>query len=322
MVSCSRRPAAYIFLSLLLAFCASGQTENNDTDPKLVSPGPPALFGFDMFTVTETDIKDTKTAIEFYLKELGKNIQVSGDTFANAKSRIYENYHDMARDVKNGTLSLGHVSALHYLQMGIESCTELSYSSKVGGSRFRKYYLITQADSAIDDISQLEHKSIALMKTNNMGDLYLDVELLKRGKKEAPQFFSTITEKRLFSQVVLSVFFGQTDAGLCTDASFETAVELNPQVGKKLKIVSESPSMLNMVGFYRNDWNPRYKEIAMEEALSLKNTEYGRMVLVLFHIDDLEQIQAHDLDSLKELLRNYKQLGGQDTSFTSHVDTQ
>ena len=272
----------------------------------------PVIFGFDLYTITETDIKDTKAAIQYCMKELGKNIQVK------VESRVYDNYKTIISDLKSGNLDVGNVSPIHYLHINSEVETDLAYGESTAGSKFRRYLLVTHADSMIDNIDMLENKSIAAMKTNEMGLLYLNNLLLEHGKKESGQYFSSIVDKRLFSQAIFAVFFGQVDACLTTEAAFNAAVELNPQLGRKLKIIAVSPELLSMVAFFRNDFPDDYRERTWEVVYHLDDTEYGRQVLMLFHIDGLVPITKDDLKSLVDMIDEYKKLGGKDANF--HID--
>ena len=56
------------------------------------------------------------------------------------------------------------------------------------------------------------------------------------------------------SQAILPVFFKQAEAALVTRATFDTAVELNPQLGAALRTLSRSPQLIPAVAAVRPAW--------------------------------------------------------------------
>ena len=53
-------------------------------------------------------------------------------------------------------------------------------------------------------------------------------------------FFKEIQDAKTESQAILDVFFSKSDACLVARHVFEDAIELNPAIGKKLKIIHHS----------------------------------------------------------------------------------
>jgi hypothetical protein len=63
--------------------------------------------------------------------------------------------------------------------------------------------------------------------------------------------FSAISEADNPSRAVLQVFFHQADACLVTAGIFKIASEMNPQVGRELRVLVESPKVVPGLFFFR-----------------------------------------------------------------------
>ena len=127
---------------------------------------------------------------------------------------------------------------------------------------------------------------------------------------EAPGFFSSIVDKRKSSQAVLSVFFRQTDACIATSEAFDIMVALNPQVGRRLKVIASSPEIVCTVSFFRKGYCEKTKAVIRNGAANLENTVEGQQLLILFKLTGIFFLKDSDLDSFRVLLNEYRQLKG------------
>jgi ABC-type phosphate/phosphonate transport system substrate-binding protein len=147
-----------------------------------------------------------------------------------------------------------------------------------------------------------------VFKDDDIGALYLNTILLKQKLGEAKDFFGQIEGKSRASQIVLPVFFGQADACVINDVSFKTMVEMNPQLGKDLKILSSSPDLLVGMGVFRKGMPSDLKERIITVAKGLKTQPRGKQVLLLFKMEDLDVIRESDLTATRELVAEYDRI--------------
>jgi ABC-type phosphate/phosphonate transport system substrate-binding protein len=155
----------------------------------------------------------------------------------------------------------------------------------------------------------LKNKNLSIVKINNLGLIYLDVYLLQAGFPDAERFFNAIQYKSKESQAILAVFFGQAEACLVTDAAFNTMKELNPQVGRKLRVMAESPDVVDAVGFFRKDYPQDHKKTAIKGMHGgIKSHERGKQIMLLFNVDQMDPIGEADIDSVRKLLAGYDRL--------------
>ena len=178
------------------------------------------------------------------------------------------------------------------------------------GKKFVKFLVLADTEDLKNGLAGLKNKKLSVLKSNAMGTMFLDTHLMKAGFSASDVFFSSIQERGKESQAILDVFFGQAEVCIVTDAAFNTMKEMNPQVGRKLRIIAESPELISSIGFFRPDWPPDYKKRVIEGMRSdaLKRHERGRQIMLLFNIEKIDLITDDQLESTRKLLADYDRL--------------
>jgi ABC-type phosphate/phosphonate transport system substrate-binding protein len=184
----------------------------------------------------------------------------------------------------------------------------LSLGQVRGGKVSLKYLLLTSANSGYTQLRDLKDKKLFLPKEDDIAALYLSTLLLKNRLGEAKNFFSSVEEKTKPSQVVLSVFFGQADACVTTDVTLKTMIELNPQLGKILKVMSSSQELVTSVAVFRRSVSADIQKKTVDIGVKLQDNPRGRQVLLLFKIDGLVPLKESDLTGIKDLVSEYDRL--------------
>ncbi len=260
-------------------------------------------MGFDISYISdrELDLKDVKAAMDLWVTNLASKIKLAGENY------FYLNTASIVQDFNDGKLDLVTTTSLNYIQIAPDIDAELGYGQVKNGKKTHKYILLTHRKSDFNRIEDLKNKRLALKTGNNTGRLFLNTLLLRENLKEVDDFFS-VKEKKKFSQAVLAVFFGNTQACITTDTVFKTMVELNPQVGRRLKIMAASPEIMNNVSFFRRGYEERAKGLINSAIPNLKKNVQGQQILMLFNIDSIFQLKESDLNPLKSLLNEYDAL--------------
>ncbi len=254
---------------------------------------------------SEVGLKDIQAAWDVWYEEIAKKSGIASPNF------FYHDLNSLVKDVNDGKIDLINTTSLNYLRMRPEIAKNMDsdiYGVVRGGSRTHRYLLLVRSDERFSHVRELQNTTLILKKGDDTGRFYLNTLLLKNGQAEADRFFMKIQETRAFSQAILSLFFQKGQACMTTEAVFKTMVELNPQVGWRLKILHTSPEIVNGVFFFHKQIDQKAKEIIVKEVLNLEETTYGQQVLMLYKIDRLIQFKASDLDPMKALLQEYEDL--------------
>jgi len=266
-------------------------------------PNNPRLFiGYSSKTFLDVDMKDAVAALDVWVNEL------SAKEGFIAQNKIYEDLSLLVKDFQQGNLDFGIVKSLDYLKIRKGLHSELAMTYMKGGKKTIRYYILVRYDSGITGIHGLRNKRLSMRRGDDMGLLFMNTLLLKNRQPEADKSFSYIDNKIRSSQVILSVFFGQSDVCITTDVAYRTMIELNPQVKENLKIISSSDELVEGVNFFRKDYDEHNKKIVLDRSQTLKDTARGKQILLLFKIDKVALVGEKDLDTVKSLVSEYEML--------------
>ena len=175
-----------------------------------------------------------------------------------------------------------------------------------------KYVLLVHQDSGINRIEDLRGRSVKFWKNSRMSlsSAWLDITLLSEGCPRVAEFCRVTRDSKL-SNVVLPVFFRQSDACVVTRSGFEAMSELNPQVSQRLKVLAASVELVTSGFCFRRDYHGPLHETVVTEMKQLVATPAGRQVQTLFQFGSLESIPVSCLDSALELLTTHERLCGE-----------
>ena len=258
--------------------------------------------GYTTTSLPDVDIKDATAALNIWIKEVGEK-----EGF-QTKSVLYENADALIQDFAAKKLDIAFLRTLEYLAAGRKIDAEIRQASTKNGKTTVKYLLVVPSDPRHMQIKDLKGTRLAILKNNDLGMMFLNTQLLKSKLSEAKGFFSEIQEKSKESQVLLSVFFGQSDACLVTDASYKTMAELNPQIGQKTKIIVTSTELSEIVNFMQKKLDEGAKEKIIQASMRLKETERGKQMLILFNTDGVVRASDEKLETAIQLLAEYEKL--------------
>jgi phosphonate transport system substrate-binding protein len=86
-----------------------------------------------------------------------------------------------------------------------------------------------------------------------------------------------------------------------TRRGFQTLAELNPQVGKELRVLAASPDLIATVFCFRAEFKSSEMDRIVDALRNFHLTAAGRQVLTVFQSDRLQEIPATALASARRL---------------------
>lgn len=115
-----------------------------------------------------------------------------------------------------------------------------------------------------------------------LADAWLTVLLAREGLGLPQRVLGRIQRHTKATQAVLPVFFGQADACIVSRAALETMAEMNPQVGKKLRVLEKAPKLASGFLACRRQYPAQARNHLLEKAMQTKDSAGGRQVMTLF----------------------------------------
>lgn len=269
-----------------------------------ITPKPDLRVAYSTKVFPDLDARDVTAAMQLYINELAKQVGYHAD------GQVYDSTESVIKEIRAGNFDFIALSSVAYLRIRDRVDTELALGQVKGGKMTSRYLLVVAAQSPYQKIRDLRNKRINLLKGDDIGPLYLSTVLLKHKLPEMKKFFFSVEEKNKPSQLVLPVFFGQSDACVITDVAFENMVEMNPQLGKGTRVIASSDEMVDTVTVFRKTLKEDTKQKVMKAGTTLKRNPRGQQILTLFRTEDLTPLKEADLEGIRHLVVEHDRLRG------------
>lgn len=167
--------------------------------------------------------------------------------------------------------------------------------------------LVRSADN-IKSIKDLRGKRLSMRNTQDMEKLFLNTMLLENQESELDSFFAENINPKNINTGIMDVFFGRSDITLVRESEYKTAMELNPQLAKKLTILAQSEPLLGLVAGAKISMPNKSHQSAMQSLIDLSSTEKGKQLMRIIHAESFEEVSSKDLENVRDLLKRYKTL--------------
>jgi hypothetical protein len=171
----------------------------------------------------------------------------------------------------------------------------------------RKFYIVVNKKSEISSIEQLKGKVMGLLEFDSMQELYLDGMTLQKYQKQSKQFFSRKQYYPKSSRALLKLFFNKIDACIVSERSWNTAVEINPQLKRNLQIIDISPEIFPTITLIlthkkSSELAKLYEKFAVASRMNAKT----KQVLMMYQAAESQKLNVADLKPLRDFYNQYR----------------
>jgi len=216
----------------------------------------------------------------------------------------YNSISDLLQDVRKNKIEVISFPSLTYFKSGINDYFYPALTiSKSLESKYEKY-LIISSEKAEENIEKLKNAEIYTPK------LYTDEMLITWLKSkfninnsQKKNNIKIINTTKTEIQLINSVFFNTINYAAVSEASFQLAKELNPQIKNKVKVLSVSPDFLYIIISFNRKIKDYVAEKIMNLCLNIHKSVDGRQILNLVQAEKFYSINESDLDETKKLVR-------------------
>jgi hypothetical protein len=225
---------------------------------------PTITVGFTAAMISEMNRNDAAASIAVLAEMIIKKRAIQ----AIPKAEIYEDLSLLRKAIKSGDADVVSLRVDEYLEMEPDGTLEPAFVGIRDGSWAEQYLLLTHAQNGIRDLPDLHAKSLILLtgRRTGLAGIWLDTVLRESDFPESTRFFSEIRESTKVSKTILPVFFRQGDACLVTRSGLNTMATLNPQVGRQLIVLKQSPAVLPSLVCLRRNMDSNLSFIATAQA--------------------------------------------------------
>lgn len=143
---------------------------------------------------------------------------------------------------------------------------------------------------------------------------WLSTMLAASNLPQAERFFGSITPCDKVNQVVLPVFFRHADGACLERQNWETAVELNPQLGRNLHILSVSPKVIPIAICFRRNLNANARTACVDAMLRIASSTAGKQITAFYGAHGFATRPTSCMNGTLELVRQYERISAQQSN--------
>jgi hypothetical protein len=259
-------------------------------------------------TLAGSNINDARAAYLLWINEASRQF---GHQTAEVVPQVFIPSEEMIRGIRQGQIDCYGVTALEFAKVvDLTDPSVLVFQDYLADGI--EYLLLVPGASPARNISDLRgaqilshlHRDLVLLPA------WLDTMLAANNLPSAEHFFRSISPHDKVNQVVLPVFFRRADGACLARRSWETAVELNPQLGRELRVLAMSPKIIPItIGFRRNsDSNSR--RALIDSMLRISNSPAGKQMSAFYGARRFVTRPASAMKGTLEMVRQFERLAG------------
>jgi phosphonate transport system substrate-binding protein len=276
-----------------------------DTSPKGAGgKDTPIVIGYSSQVFYNVDPRDAIGVTKVWLRLADSKLNNTRETSVV----FYKDLPDAEKALANSEVDILVLLPEEFISLRDRNPLVPVLSTDYGRHFYDELLLLVRKESGITQIGQLRGKQMRL-ESGQKGTTpmqWLNSYLRTRSLPEAPQFFGSISTFPKVSQVIMPVFFGHADACLASRSSFETMSELNPQLGRQLRILERSPGFATGIIAVRKDIRNPARDALVETLKEMDLDPKGKQLLTLFRINRLVSYKPEHLSSVEKVLRENK----------------
>lgn len=286
------------FVALLCAFSLFG------FQPALAGDSQAALrVGFHAKSFPDFSTEDIEISIKMLAEELGKNIGV--DTHVS----IYQDIKAMSRDFEQGTINFVVASSILLVS---------EFDTRLFGNGFRfarseqpeRFLVLGRIKPGFKTFQDYRNKRLVLAQYNPMADLYIDLLSRTYFHQDYRNGFKELPREKNAHQQILKLFFDQADLTCVYQHSYDTAIEMNPQLKNRVQILTTLENVLIGLAYIHKDAPDFLQKQLIDNAVQLTNYPLGQQLITLFNSNRVIQSTPADLDASKRIYDQYRRLLG------------
>ncbi len=263
---------------------------------------PAMTMGIYLPVVRDVPRKDVEVSLNFWILEMAKDANLGFNPV-----HFYTDLGEMKRDFESATINFVVAPALSVARLfRMDDLAD-------GFTAYRQVpddlILVVRRDAGIRTPADLPGKRMALLKDDELSDVYLDTLMLNAGKSGTADLMSVTREERS-KNLIYRLFFNKADATLIYRNSYDTAVALNPQVAATLQILDgfTFKTQAPYTALFSKRVTPEDREVITRSALKVDNSPRGQQVVAIYQADHMARTRVADLLPYQQLLQDHQAL--------------
>jgi hypothetical protein len=257
--------------------------------------------GCSLDTLFGANLNDARAAYKIWSQEV---INTMSEKAVELIPGIFVPSDQMEQMIRQGTIDMFGIMAWEYAKVAnfVEPSAVLLDEGIANGM---EYVLLVHNASPYTKLSDLHGCHIAIHHNQRMALLpaWMDNMLAAENLPLMNTFFSQRMTRDSVTQVVLPVFFRRMDVAALLRRDYETAVEMNPQLGKELHALVISPNLIPIVCCFHKNCNKNGMKQILSVMSRAESLPSGQQIEALYQSRRLVTRPASCMNLTVNMLR-------------------
>jgi phosphonate transport system substrate-binding protein len=257
-------------------------------------------------TLAGANVADARAAYKVWLNEVHRQW---GYSTAEAVPEVFIPSEDLVQRVRQGTLDCYGVTALEFAKL-VDLTDPDSLVIQDYLAEGIEYVILVHSGSRFNQLADLRgaHFLYHLHRDMVLLPAWLRTMLAAHNLPEPDSFFASQKFNDSLNQVVLPVFFRRVDAACLARRSWDTAVELNPQLGRDLHALAVSPKVIPIVFGFRRTTTANARKSLIDSIQHISTVPAGREIVALYQSDQFVVKPVSVMKGTLEMVSQYERL--------------
>ena len=268
-------------------------------------------FGFYTKDLGKSKFSEMDESLKRWMETIKSKTTVTLLASAHLKSTFYETKKSLTEGILSNKVDFMNFSTRDFYDLDLhENVIPMLAASKSKESKFEKYLLIANKNSAVNDISKLRNAQIVIPSSfsSDLIKIWLRVILKNKSKRSDVVSVEIVESDKKENETLFGIFFKKIEFAVVKEDSYLIACEINPQIKRNTKVIVSSPGYINMFLARRKGLDPKiYKEV-IKIGLNLDETIEGKQILNLMQMSKMHAVNLADLKDTQTLIMQYEKL--------------
>jgi ABC-type phosphate/phosphonate transport system substrate-binding protein len=288
-----------------------GQTSARPIGTRTISAQPdsehPLLVAVSVETLAGANVTDARAAYKVWIKEIATTLGISS---MQTVPEVFVPSDEIVRLIRHGDIDLFGITAAEYAKV-VEFVDPSSLLVEDYLSNGMEYVLVVHNASPFKKLSDLRgtHLAIHTHRDMNLAPAWIGNLLAADNLPRMDSFFGEQAAHGSVTQVVLPVFFRRMDAACLARRYFETAVELNPQLGKDLHALATSPKVVPIALCFHKHCTPEAEQLLKDAIGRSAKLPAFQQIAALYQSRVLVSRPSSCMNVTLDMLHQYARVG-------------
>lgn len=259
-------------------------------------------FGFLTNFELLNNFGDARETLATWIEGIGEKRQITVDIeFYDDANLLYNDYISG----KVNMIILDYGTFFKY-KKEIDNISNNFWSLSYSENRNLNYCLISQNKLSIDN---LKNSTVSLKNIFDLSTIWFDKKSLEYYNKTYTNLVKNILHENKESTLLLNVFFGKSDFAVIRKSTWNTMLELNPGISKKVEILECSKTNFTpFIGFFSNRTDEKQIELFFNLSKNLNTYDDGKEMFSIFNFNHIYRLENEQIQNIENFFTKYNSL--------------